>query len=218
MIHKSTSIELYFFFLIIVEEYLHNCVQYPPHWMKCVRSHLLKMLYRYICRHVEIRDALTQGVSMTIDDYLRACQLCRSLVKAHYEEQQVPFSSTLHHYQRPQQQQQQQSSLYLKEENQTIDCTETLYSEVTASHLYPCTWYLRYRMQLSSEDGKTLVERSNRKTKDSHLNQAGSFLSGDSDIDWSCSSSWLMPIHGNDDVVVQLESESSTSILANLFS
>lgn len=60
------------------EEYLHSCLKYPVHHMKCVRSHVLKMLHRYSTVHVEIRDLI--GTSHTFDDFFGVCNRVRALM------------------------------------------------------------------------------------------------------------------------------------------
>lgn len=46
--------------------------------MKCIRSHVMKMLYRYINVHVELRDMC--GLSHTIEQFFGVCRRCRELV------------------------------------------------------------------------------------------------------------------------------------------
>ena len=60
------------------EEYLHYCIKYPVHHMKCVRSHIMKMLHRYTTVHIELRDLI--GTSHTIDDYFGVCNRVRTLM------------------------------------------------------------------------------------------------------------------------------------------
>jgi tRNA-dihydrouridine synthase 1 len=60
------------------EEYLRNCLKYPVHHMKCVRSHVMKMLHRYTTVHVELRDMI--GVSQTFDAYFEVCNTVRRLM------------------------------------------------------------------------------------------------------------------------------------------
>ena len=61
-----------------VEEYLRYAEQYPVWHMKCIRSHVMKMLYRYINVHVELRDMC--GLSHTIEQFFGVCRRCRELV------------------------------------------------------------------------------------------------------------------------------------------
>ncbi|KAJ1414299.1 hypothetical protein B484DRAFT_454848 [Ochromonadaceae sp. CCMP2298] len=61
------------------EEFLRLCEQYPVWHMKCVRSHVMKMLYRYICVHVELREML--GMACTVPAYLQICQHVRTLMQ-----------------------------------------------------------------------------------------------------------------------------------------
>lgn len=52
--------------------------KYPVWHMKCIRSHVMKMLYRYINVHVELRDMC--GLSHTIEQFFGVCRRCRELV------------------------------------------------------------------------------------------------------------------------------------------
>jgi tRNA-dihydrouridine synthase 1 len=65
--------------LEMAEEYLQYCAKYPVHHMKCVRSHLMKMLYRYTCRHIELRDLL--GMATTLPAYMGVCSRVRELIQ-----------------------------------------------------------------------------------------------------------------------------------------
>ena len=65
--------------LMQTEEYLNNCLKYPVHHMKCVRSHVMKMLHRYTTVHVELRDMI--GLSHTFDDYFNVCNRVRALME-----------------------------------------------------------------------------------------------------------------------------------------
>lgn len=47
--------------------------------MKCVRSHVMKMLHRYSARHVLLRDRI--GNANTIPGFLEVCQYVRELVR-----------------------------------------------------------------------------------------------------------------------------------------
>lgn len=71
----------YFHYLLLsfAEEYLNYCLQYPVHHMKCVRSHVMKMLHRYTTVHVELRDLI--GNSHTYDDYFAVCNRVRVLMQ-----------------------------------------------------------------------------------------------------------------------------------------
>jgi tRNA-dihydrouridine synthase 1 len=40
----------------LTEEYLDLCLQYPGNCMRVVRSHVMKMMHRYFCRHEHLRD------------------------------------------------------------------------------------------------------------------------------------------------------------------
>lgn len=62
-----------------LEEYLHYAETYPVWHMKCVRSHIMKMLHRYSSRHVELRDMI--GIANTIPQFLEVCQRVRQLVQ-----------------------------------------------------------------------------------------------------------------------------------------
>ena len=42
--------------------------------MKCVRSHVMKMLHRYTTLHVELRDLI--GTSYTLEDYHQVNHRC----------------------------------------------------------------------------------------------------------------------------------------------
>jgi tRNA-dihydrouridine synthase 1 len=61
------------------EEFLHMCEKYPVWHMKCVRSHVMKMLYRYICVHTELRDIIV--LSVTLPAYLEVCHHLRTLMQ-----------------------------------------------------------------------------------------------------------------------------------------
>lgn len=60
------------YYTLFLVEYLSFCKLYPVWHMKCVRSHILKMLYRYICIHTEYREKL--ALSHSIEDYLNVCK------------------------------------------------------------------------------------------------------------------------------------------------
>lgn len=53
--------------LELAEEYLELVSQYPVNHMRTIRSHLIKMLYRYICIHTELRLQLIDALN--IDDF-----------------------------------------------------------------------------------------------------------------------------------------------------
>lgn len=61
--------------ITLTEEYLDNCEKYPIWHTKIIRSHCMKMLYRYIAENTEIRDVC--GVSNSIEDFRKVCQMCR---------------------------------------------------------------------------------------------------------------------------------------------
>ena len=46
--------------------------------MKCVRSHVMKMLHRYTCVHLELRDLI--GVTTTLPGYFEVCNRVRTLM------------------------------------------------------------------------------------------------------------------------------------------
>lgn len=70
---------IYLFCNSCTEEYLNYCLKYPVHHMKCVRSHVMKMLHRYTTVHVELRDAIQ--FSHTFEDYFAVCNSVRVLME-----------------------------------------------------------------------------------------------------------------------------------------
>jgi tRNA-dihydrouridine synthase 1 len=66
--------------LELAEEYLQLATTYPPRHMKAVRSHVQKMLHRYICTHVELRDMI--GQAKTMEDFYAVCNHVRELMRA----------------------------------------------------------------------------------------------------------------------------------------
>ena len=56
-----------FSLLLLKDEYLNYCEKYPVYHTKCIRSHILKMLYRYISVHTDIRNNC--GNAHTMDDF-----------------------------------------------------------------------------------------------------------------------------------------------------
>ena len=73
-----TNACVHIYYNYYTEEYLHYCNKYPVHHMKCVRSHIMKMLHRYTTVHIELRDLI--GTSHTIDDYFDVCNRVRTLM------------------------------------------------------------------------------------------------------------------------------------------
>jgi tRNA-dihydrouridine synthase len=71
--YMYVCIAMHKIFLIILEQYLDYCELYPVHPPKCVRSHMLKFLYRYTVQHTVLRDMC--GVSHTLDDYRNVCKV-----------------------------------------------------------------------------------------------------------------------------------------------
>eukprot|EP01039_Chlorochromonas_danica_P001550 gene1551-1688_t len=65
--------------ITLTEEYLALCQQYPVWHFKILRSHVLKMLYRYINENSDIRDLCSRGHS--IETFLEVCRTCREYAK-----------------------------------------------------------------------------------------------------------------------------------------
>jgi hypothetical protein len=42
--------------MFLIDEYLDFCERYPVYHIKCIRSHILKMLYRYVSAHEHLRN------------------------------------------------------------------------------------------------------------------------------------------------------------------
>ncbi len=72
---------------VSVEEYLQYAEKYPVWHMKCIRSHTMKMLYRYSTRHVELRDMI--GVANTIPQFFEVCRHTRRLVQETLSEKRI---------------------------------------------------------------------------------------------------------------------------------
>jgi len=68
----------------LAEQYLDFCRQYPVHPIKCVRSHLIKMLHRYTVKHTELREMY--GTAHTLDEFADVCKICRELISVNGEE------------------------------------------------------------------------------------------------------------------------------------
>ena len=47
----------------VAEEYLSYCQKYPSAFIRQARSHLMRILHRYLHKHTDIRDRLTEGKS-----------------------------------------------------------------------------------------------------------------------------------------------------------
>lgn len=62
----------------LAEEYLDYAEKYPPRHMKTVRSHIQKMLHRYIVQHVELR--VMNGEAHSLEEFRAVCQHCRELI------------------------------------------------------------------------------------------------------------------------------------------
>eukprot|EP01031_Cornospumella_fuschlensis_P041422 gene41422-50542_t len=59
----------------LTEEYLALCKQHPVFHVKIIRSHVIKMLYRYIADSIEIRDMINH--CRGIEGYEEVCRVCR---------------------------------------------------------------------------------------------------------------------------------------------
>jgi hypothetical protein len=66
--------------LDITEEYLAFCRKYPEMYhFKMVRSHIMKMMHRYFCKHTELRDRCARVHS--IDELEEICKECRLVME-----------------------------------------------------------------------------------------------------------------------------------------
>lgn len=77
-------------YLILLEEYLDFCERFPVYHYRIIRSHVMKMLFRYSSKHVEIRDACS--TSYVMEDFRRVCRLCRDFIAAEGGESAYPVS------------------------------------------------------------------------------------------------------------------------------
>ena len=57
----------------IAEEYLSYCQKYPSTFIRTARTHLMKMLHRYLQKHTDIRDRLTEAKSWEEFDDIVKC-------------------------------------------------------------------------------------------------------------------------------------------------
>lgn len=62
--------------ITLTEQYLELCQQHPVYHSKVMRSHVMKMLYRYHNENTEIRDMCSMGHS--IEDFVAVCKACRA--------------------------------------------------------------------------------------------------------------------------------------------
>lgn len=63
----------------LAEEYLTFVERYPVYHNKVVRSHMMKMLFRYINVHVELRDLCSHAIRM--EEFKSIVQRCRELIE-----------------------------------------------------------------------------------------------------------------------------------------
>lgn len=61
----------------LAEEYFELCDIYPQEHIRFARSHMMKLLYRYINSHTDIRDLI--ALTHSTEDFKKACTLCREL-------------------------------------------------------------------------------------------------------------------------------------------
>lgn len=54
------------------------CEKYPVYHYRIIRTHIMKMLFKYSNIHVELRDQLS--VSYTIEEFRAVCRLCREFI------------------------------------------------------------------------------------------------------------------------------------------
>jgi tRNA-dihydrouridine synthase 1 len=62
----------------LAEQYLHLCYTYPVWHIKAIRSHMMKMLHRYISKHTELREQV--ALAHSIEEFLDICKKCREIV------------------------------------------------------------------------------------------------------------------------------------------
>eukprot|EP01034_Spumella_vulgaris_P021335 gene21335-27365_t len=135
----------------LTEDYLHYAEQYPVWHMKCIRSHVMKMLYRYIAKHPdELRDLC--GMSHTIPAFFEVCRLARELVTnsllANGTASDVP----------------QDSEAYSASVRTAEDAE------------YSVSWYRRYSRQTDEVTGGVSIDVEGKVKKDRLLDLKTSFL------------------------------------------
>jgi tRNA-dihydrouridine synthase 1 len=74
----------------LAEEYLDFCERYPVYHYRIMRSHIMKMLFKYSAKHSEIRDACSS--TYTMEDFRRVCQLCRQFIESEGGESAYPVT------------------------------------------------------------------------------------------------------------------------------
>lgn len=65
--------------LDLAEEYLQLCRIYPVWHIKSIRSHIMKFLHRYSCRHLEVRDKIATAHSLK--EFEDACNVSSKFCK-----------------------------------------------------------------------------------------------------------------------------------------
>ena len=137
---------------VISEEYLHHAEQYPVWHMKCIRSHVMKMLYRYIAKHPDqLRDLC--GVSCTIPAFLEVCRLARELVAASLLTNGTPLSEV------PADSEDHSAAVRSAEDTE-----------------YSVSWYRRYSRESDAVAGDVAIDVEGKVKKDRLLDLKTSFL------------------------------------------